>query len=328
VVEGYYECPVPFTVDVAALAVEYTAVVAGEPLILRLPSAVEVNRSHVELSAPTWSYSEREDLLSNRPELAPFWGNIVVWAQDFEAPKAANVRRIGISLTVDGDDDSLRDAGRKVASAMRRWWAAVSAWIEVLHGQDLSRLGPIEPGIKFSGTTLWAQLHTLHDHPLDEGSILPVGSSAFEVVWPNYIAIDAPQLQGCIDYAQRHEFPPVEWLLIRDANSLCAGRDFRRSVLDAGLAVELAVTGLIRNHLTTGGHPNIDRELHNNRTLGGLCTYWTGPCGGTLPAGYQARLIDRRNDATHAGADFSEADVRDTITVARELVNQAMPLPR
>lgn len=39
VVEGYYECPVQFTVDIAALTVEYSAVVAGEALAVKLPSA-------------------------------------------------------------------------------------------------------------------------------------------------------------------------------------------------------------------------------------------------------------------------------------------------
>jgi hypothetical protein len=52
VVEGYYQCPVPITVSVLALAATYTAVVAGESLVLRLPSAAGVNRSNIELSAP------------------------------------------------------------------------------------------------------------------------------------------------------------------------------------------------------------------------------------------------------------------------------------
>jgi hypothetical protein len=37
------------------------------------------------------------------------------------------------------------------------------------------------------------------------------------------------------------------------ANSLCAGHDFRRAVLDASLAAELAVTRLITARLTARG---------------------------------------------------------------------------
>lgn len=327
-VEGYYECPVQFTVDISALKAEYSAVVAGEVLVLRLPSADDVSQFRDELSAPLWHYSERDDLLSSRPEMAPFWGRVVRWTANFDLPKAANVRRFGISLAVDGDDDSVRDIGRRIAEAMAQWWAAVSAWIEVLHGQDLSRLGPIEPGIKFSGCTLWSRLRSLQGHPIRDGAILPVGSSGIGLVWPNYTSVDAQQLQRCIDYGQHHGPPPEEWLLIRDANSLCEGQDYRRAVLDAGLAAELAVTKLIRTHLVAAGHIDIDGELRANSMLGRLCRYWIRDCGGTLPADYHARLIERRNAATHAGAQIPEADVRDAITVAREILNQASPLPQ
>lgn len=190
-VEGYYECPVQFTVDISALKAEYSAVVAGEVLVLKLPSADDVSQFRDELSAPLWHYSERDDLLSSRPEMAPFWGRVVRWTANFDLPKAANVRRFGISLAVDGDDDSVRDIGRRIAEAMAQWWAAVSAWIEVLHGQDLSRLGPIEPGIKFSGCTLWSRLRSLQGHPIRDGAILPVGSSGIGLVWPNYTSVDA-----------------------------------------------------------------------------------------------------------------------------------------
>ena len=327
VVEGYFECSVPFTVDIEALSEKYSAIVGGQPLTLRLPSADRVERSHDGLSAPPQHYSEHEDLLSSQPEMAPFWGRVVVWSANFDAPKAANIHRIGISFEVAGDDDLVREAGRRVADAMSVWWAAVSAWIEVRHGQDLSRLGPVEPGIKFSGTTLRSRLYSLQGHPIPGGHILPVGSSAIRVTWPNYTPIDAQQLQHCIDHTQNHGPPPTEWMLIRDANSLCAGQDYRRSVLDAGLAAELAVTKLIRSHLAAIGHPNTDRELRRNRMLGPLCDYWTRQCRGNLPADYQTRLLKRRNNATHAGTLFAESDVRDAITVARDIVNDATPLP-
>jgi hypothetical protein len=102
VVEGYFKCPVRFTVDVEALRGKYSAVVGGEPLILRLPSAEGVDRSHDELSAPPLHYSEREDLLSNRPEMAPFWGRIVVWTANFGAPKAGATRQFAGHF-LDGD---------------------------------------------------------------------------------------------------------------------------------------------------------------------------------------------------------------------------------
>ena len=51
----------------------------------------------------------------------------------------------------------------------------MSAWIEVLYGQDLSRLGLVAPGIYFTDVTLWARLYSLHGHPISGGHVLPVG---------------------------------------------------------------------------------------------------------------------------------------------------------
>ena len=87
-----------------------------------------------------------------------------------------------------------------------------------------------------STTPRFGRGYSLNAHPLREGALLPVGSTLAGLVWPNYAPIDADQLQPCIAHAENHGSPSAEWLLIRDANSMCAGHDLRRAVLDAGLA--------------------------------------------------------------------------------------------
>jgi hypothetical protein len=141
--------------------------------------------------------------------------------------------------------------------------------------------------------------------------------------------IDADQLQQCIAHGEHRGQPPAEWLLIRDANSLCAGHDFRRAVLDAGLAAELAVTQLISAHLVANGRTDaqIEAVLQRHRMLGRRCAYWLDHCGGSLPTDYRLRLLERRNAATHSGRTPREDDVRDAIAVASEIVFQAYPLP-
>jgi hypothetical protein len=59
------------------------------------------------------------------------------------------------------------------------------------------------------------------------------------------------------------------------ASSLCAGHDFRRAVLDAGLAAELAVTQLITAHLTANGETTngVETVLQQQQMLGCRCTY-------------------------------------------------------
>ena len=154
------------------------------------------------------------------------------------------------------------------------------------------------------------------------------GGGGGVLAWPNYPPIEADQLQQCITHAEHHGPPPAEMLLIRDANSLCAGHDFRRAVLDAGLTAVLAVTQLITAHLTANG----ERLTASRRSCIGIrcsdcrCTYWIHHCG-AMPTSYRPRLIDRRNAATHSGHAVPDHDVRDAIAVAVEIVAQTIPLP-
>lgn len=331
VVEGHYKCSVPFALLVSALETEYRAQIDGRAVTVRLPRLVDGTSAHRHhLGEPPFLYGGQDDLLSQRPELAPFWGQVVRWeSMQFECPKGVSISRIGIAFDATGDDVEVRECGRRMAEALPAWWSAVSAWIEVRYGQDLSRLGLNAPGIRFSDTTLRAMLFSISGRPVREGHVLPVGSSGFTVVYSDFAEIDAAQLQWCIDTAEACGAPSAEWLLVRDAQSLCAGQDYRRAVLDAGLAAELAVTQLIRTHLANRGatEQQITLLLEKTRMLGPRCRFWQESCAGSLPTGYKVRLLDRRNRATHSGAGFSEADVRDVIAVATDIVAQAIPLP-
>jgi hypothetical protein len=330
IIEGYYTCPVPFNVTADALDATYTVILGGHSLTLTLPRSPGAGGEHEGLTEPRWHYTEHDIPQSRVIWLAPYWGRPIRWDATTRDVKAAGVRRFRLATETTGDDDHIRTVASHIAEAAPAWWAATSAWIEVVHAQDLSRLGPVEPGLHFNNTTLWAHLNTLNGHPIHGGGdVLPVGSSRATVVWPDTTAITATELQSCITHAEHLGPPPPEWLIIRDARSLCAGHDFRRAILDAGLAAELAVTELIRTHLANNGHTpaSIDHILEQNRMLGKRCAYWINQCSGALPTDYQTKLVDRRNDATHAGHSFPEGEVREAITIAADIVEQLRPLP-
>lgn len=156
--------------------------VGNHKVTITLPAVAGATMHHNELAEPGWHYTEHDIPLSRRTELAPFWGRVVVFETDNRTPKAASINRFRIAFDAAGDDDQVRDLARGIAEAVPVWWKGVSAWIEVLYGQDLSRLGPVEPGIYFTDTALWARLYSLHGHPICGGHVLPVGSGGFDVV--------------------------------------------------------------------------------------------------------------------------------------------------
>jgi hypothetical protein len=181
--------------------------------------------------------------------------------------------------------------------------------------------------VHFNATTLWTQL----EGDGERSQITYVGSQPGRYNMPNYAPMSPNAFQHCLDLATTNQQPADAWLFIRDARSLRSGYDHRRAVLDAGVAAELAVTTLIRRHLTSRNvdETEIESELEQrqHRTLGGRCAYWVTRCGGDLPDDYRSRLIVTRNAATHEGLSVSCQQADEAITVASEIVAHAHPLP-
>ncbi|CAN5516620.1 hypothetical protein BH09ACT8_BH09ACT8_53050 [soil metagenome] len=321
VVEGYYRCLAPFTVTDEALGEQYPIVVGGHAGSLTLPSRIGVTTHHVGMEAPDWFYGGDVDLPQSRLAGAEeFWGAAALWHAD-NTPFAFHVRRFRLSFGIDGADGAVERLAREVAVAMPAWWAQVSVWLEVLFEQDLSRLGPVDPGVHFNTTTLWARL----DRAI--GGLMPVGGTAARFNMVRYSPADAAGLRRCIALAEASELPEREWQTLRDARSFFNGYDFRRAVLDAGLAAEHAIRRMLSAALVADEREEAEIAKATRLPLGRLCEAWLKR-GGTLPVETFARLVQRRNAAAHAGASIAREDAKDALSVALEIVNVAVPHSR
>lgn len=321
VVEGYYRCVAPFTVTDEALREQYPIVVGGHAGSLTLPSPIGVTTHHVAMEAPDWFYSDDVDLPQSRLVGAEdFWGTAAQWHAD-NTPLAFHIRRFRLSFDIDGADGAVERLAREVAAAMPAWWAQVSVWLEVLFEQDLSRLGPVDPGVHFSATTLWARL----DRAI--GGVMPVGGTPGRFNMVRYSPADAAGLRRCIALAEAAEQPEREWQTLCEARSFFNGYDFRRAVLDAGLAAEQALRRMLSAAMVSEEREEADITKATRLPLGQLCDAWSKR-GEILPEETFPRLVHRRNDAAHAGALVAREDAKDALSVAREIVNAAVPLPR
>lgn len=326
VVEGYFVCPTAFAIETNGLAGQYRARIGDRDTIMTLPRIDENASPHQpRLLAPDWYYQGISIPQADIPSDEAYWGNGAIFNAD-NSPRAVIVRRIRIAIDEVDRDASKRGTADLVARAMPHWWSLASTWIEIIHGQDLSRLGPIAPGVHFNGTTLWTQL----DGDAALSQVTYVGAQPGRYSMPNYAPMSPDEFQYCLDLASYGAQPADAWLFIRDARSLLSGHDYRRAVLDAGVAAELAVTSLIRRDRRSQhiDEDEIEHELQSrqNRTLGGRCSYWENHCGGQLPEDYRSRLIDSRNAATHEGVAVSRSEVENAIAVATEIVSTAHPL--
>lgn len=326
VVEGYFACPTPFAIETAGLSRHYHARIGDRDIVISLPKIdAAASPHHPRLLAPHWYYQGISISQADIPSAEAYWGNGAIFNAD-NTPRAVIVKRIRIAVDGVGDDTDKRRMADAVARAMPRWWGLASTWVEIIHGQDLSRLGPVTPGVHFNGTTLWTQL----DSDVVLSQVTYVGAQPGRYSMPSYAPMSPNDFQHCLDLASNDSQPADAWLFIRDARSLKSGHDYRRAVLDAGVAAELAVTTLIRRHLASRSvdEEEIEGELQQrqHRSLGGRCSYWVNRCGGDLPDDYRSRLIDTRNAATHEGLAVSRSEVEEAIKVATEIVEQAHPL--
>ncbi|TXI56464.1 hypothetical protein [Mycolicibacterium mageritense] len=298
--------------------------VAGHPAHITLPSVEGVDHRHPALGPPGWHYTDHDIPQSRVSSPDGFWGTGALWTHD-NTPYAVHVNRFRLRIDVEADDAGTQEVGREIAKELAGWWRAVAAWVEVLYEQDLSRLGPIAPGVHFDEPTLWTQLDCL------PAAVTRVGLSLGRFNMVRYHVPDSKGFTRCIDHAQKIGFPADEWLFISAARSFLNGYDYRRAVLDAGLAAEVAVTRMITEKLTKQGRTQaqIDKTLSKNKMLGNLCNWWVTHNGmSALPSGYRARLLKPRNDATHAGKTLSRETAKEAIAVAADIVQQAVPLPR
>lgn len=326
VVEGYFECPTPFAIATEGLSQQYHARIGGLDTVITLPRIDEnADPHHPRLLAPHWHYRGVTIPQSEIPSAEAFWGNGAIFNAD-NTPRAVVVKRIRLAVEDANTDTEKRRAADAIARGVPRWWRLAAAWVEIIHGQDLSRLGPVAPGVHFNGTSFWTQF----EGDAERSVVTSVGSQPGRYIMPNYAPLSPNDFQYCLDLATDGLQPADAWLFIRDARSLKSGYDYRRAVLDAGVAAELAVTTLIRRYLASRDVDEAEIEselqLRQHRTLGGRCAYWVNRCGGGLPNDYRPRLIETRNSATHEGFNVTQPQAEEAISVASEIVAQAHPL--
>lgn len=101
---------------------------------------------------------------------------------------------------------------------------------------------------------------------------------------------------------------------------------YRRAVIDAATAAEIAATKLI-DGLVVGRAPEERNQLLMKHQTHGGKTKLLAKLGDPPPATFWADLVDRRNDAVHGGLDVGFPQWRAASLAALTLVERAFPLP-
>ncbi|MGY1969008.1 hypothetical protein ACW9HH_32640 [Nocardia gipuzkoensis] len=230
----------------------------------------------------------------------------------------------GVLLTadIDGDDDELHDAAVNIVAAMEAWWMAVSSWLEIVTGQQVSAVSD-DAAVTFrDATSIWTM-------PADRSEPVPfqMGTPFGAFRLDTTVAVSVEVLRHCFALAGSMTMPSPSWMLIRDARSLHRVHQYRRAVIDAGSAAEIATKTLIRENLPASLPPKLAKSLAGG-TLGAALKTLEDSGYSTPPDRYNDRLVKLRNTVIHGEQVVSAEQSTGAIAVAVELVEAAEPLPK
>lgn len=257
---------------------------------------------------------------SNRP-----WGGPSQWHTDrqFGAGDAAYISHILVSTQIlsVNSGDAAHQIGVAVQVEIDAWANLLGDWLEVLaarwfrrpnrHGAVLSgQAGPISAW-HFDGSS-----STRLENP---NSTRAVGLGGDGIPLANWSA--ALRLAG------ECRVPPVERILLRDARVGVGIGDFRRAVLDAATATEIALA-LLLDRKTASAGPDISKAVRDGvRGLVSLSDILrkTFKERGISPR-VQIDIAEPRNKAIHSGSQPSRDEANTAIVTAAAVLETVSPI--
>jgi hypothetical protein len=312
VIEGFYDWGPGVIVTADCLDGSYETALAGRQLNVVLPTF-----DGSTVTEPPLRY-KRPDKWVNVDPPNP-WGELRSWnrARDGSpVPVTICIRRVRILVSVDPAEAADSNLGPQLDDALSPWWDALSSWVEVVTGQDLANLGDRRP--KQPQTFhLWA------GNP--DGTMRPLSMLFHGTIHPQVNALTAHRLRGCLAAVARGQAPPPERLHLADARSLHNDGQWRRAVIDAATAAEVAITSWLDNRLSSA-EPEVKAALLDTPlTLGRLHRLYT-QLGGALPRNFDELVVKPRNNAAHRGMSLDQAESAAAIETTSALLDATTPI--
>ncbi|MFF1553342.1 hypothetical protein ACFVX3_20175 [Rhodococcus erythropolis] len=290
----------------------------------------------IEIYLPELPIPWQDAMLVSPPQVAPTsdadvadererslkWGLVIDWAahpSGHQVPTSVRVLRLGFkALDAVANRDDLSGMRHSFPAELDIWWGRFSTWVAILTGQDPREYQRTTAPTRHEPIWTWV-----------DGESKRRGQSVSEEAprrMREFDPLDEATMAACMKLAGQGDEPPAEWMFIRDARSAVTSGDYRRAVIDAGTAAELAITELLDQHLSVVDPTIADALLTRARALEQRSNLMKELGAGTEPKGFTKDLKSPRNIAAHKGdAPSKEVAVR-AIGVAVDLVEQSTPL--
>lgn len=321
-VEGHFACGPGLVVTGDCLGRTYRTRTTNRALSVTLPALAPGAGSAVSpLISPEWS-SHEPDHQKDTDQTGYAWGTswvLPVAGKDGSAAVRAVVTRWRFEMAVvRGADQDPHTARSQPMVEVEKWWELFSDWVGVLSNLDIAELVKKQRGIR--GEALWTWVVAS-----DGLRALTGKTTSLTFRMADEEALDHVTLSRCMELCASQTSPPEAWLLIRDAKSLCNAGQYRRAVIDAGTAAEVAMNELLDRYFAGTDEKVRDLLYSKYQTLGGRAQLLGKLDAGTVPDRMQQLLSEPRNMAAHNGWLADRQTASNAIETAVILVEQAFP---
>ncbi|AYM41164.1 hypothetical protein [Mycobacteroides chelonae] len=317
-VEGHVACGAGIPVIADCVGESFNTKTKSFDLVVTLPRF----NYDLQLVAPEWHANATNPADLKEQEGDFKWGVITAWenAPDgSQLPITARVDRWRIEFLVEFPAGaSFSSTAWSAMEEIDEWWELFSSWLEIITSHNISTRRT-SGGIRAEPIWIW--------DASDLVSRRNAGVARSGQVYNQTAGapVDVTTLEACMRLAADGQPPPDMWMFIRDARALIARGDFRRAVIDAGTAAELAMTEILDQDLAAADTVLHDALIGRSRTLEGRSKLMRELGAGLVPTNFKNDLQEPRNKAAHSGVPQTLASATKALEVATNLVEQAEP---
>lgn len=300
----------PIQVEPSWLGDTYLTAIAGFLGEVSLPRRDLAHKGSGPLAPPKFdAYPEDMDWSDWMFPSEPEWSK---WGRASGAGRAV-VREFRIAI--DPGDSPPAKASEAVHDAIGDWWRLVKEWTEILTSQDLQGADRFH----------WSDgsAHLLYrDSAADDRWAGHIERSSLRHTWrPNMGFGASGHLSSAFHAAGCNHAPPLEWQLLREALRAFEGGQYRRVLVEAGIAAEVA----LNDHLTK--HKRMPRK--NKPTLGILVKQEEkAGVDSIVPRNFYEYVVETRNDVIHHGFVPTDDEAMVAFQLTTALVEKASPRDR
>ncbi|HEY3088285.1 MAG TPA: hypothetical protein VGJ59_09500 [Jatrophihabitantaceae bacterium] len=322
--EAAYELPVPLMIDSDLFGREFPIALGGLDGTLLMPNLTWHGREPV-MGAPSLRAASESAPRWLRPEAVRFfWGATHTQWSDTHLVTAGTLITVGLRF-VDVPDDNVAYGesryGRGAPTgptvdalfeSIGPWFDAFSIWVAVLTRQDMDVDAPLQAlRGRGHGLSVWAIDGGVWSH------LIHAESSVIHLQDADMLTLAT--VQRILGLVERGEVPPAGHLPLVSARAAMIRGQYRRAVIEAATAAELALNRLFEQKLAR--LPKVSRQalLDEQRTLGLLEPLVRNMTGDVrLPADMKANLVTPRNRAMHSNQQPTSQVAARALAIAAE----------